>query len=1005
MMKRLWLIFLFCTPAVAQDIPLETFHVPNFDCGVVTRYNPILIADNCLQWSRNVYFDEHGVTRRKGYSQFNSSVFQDEKSVRGLWGFVADDGTRYMLAISSQTIYKAPITGVFSAIPGLSGLSAVSDMDAVPYLGKIWFANGSDSMAWWDGASTKTVTEALLGSMIEGWRNRIVNAGVAGNLSSLYMSEELNGEEWTTGPTTSVAPVVIKLGGENAKPIKCLYGGYRDFLFAATEDEIYGVYGFGRNDFVVRTLSREVGCIEDKSVQEKDGALYWMSRRGIEKMTTQGSTERISDGIKDIFDTLIGNTAVGRNKIYTTQAHWEAGNLQASGPGAKISATISADSLVPSTWTHTDTDSADWNAGQFVYIDSITIPGSIQLSSQIITSPSDFHGYAIIDDFTDGNYTSNPVWTFYGANNNFMAGAPAWGDPPDVTGRLTYSAPNPSSSGNLWCSTIASHLDIMNIYMYVAAQENISTNDSALANFYFLSSTTDTANTSGYALEIINAHTGSSDNAANAYIWRIDSGVGTTIGSDSLTITGSAGGHDIVECEDITITLNSSGVSAVDSTCGLNITTNDTTYRNHKYMILHTEGHSVAATSQYIMFDNISSRSHYHGRPGIFTSKIFDTTFSTPTGGPFLFSDTVPVGSTIAYSVRQSSYNSTSGMGSWILVSTTTSGLYRIPLTQQFWQYKVDMATHTPSAIDQTPSVEYVTLQAATTGEYIHECATIDTISRWGNFQANSVLDKGTISYFVSTGTSCNSVQQATATWNAQNNNAPITISTAPFLGIKERFNIDSATQTALLRDVTVNWLEGNARPPIATAIYLNRYYMAYTTSSASGINDFVFVADKNDAPTFLDHMNCYSLVLFDRRMYCGDANSTGKIFQLEIGEDDNGEAFTSEIRTKAYSMGDSDAEKEFVKMYASFAPESESVLDINITPSYHLDLSTAPIMLSPVNTGEDSTAGMLVAKIPFATSNNITGRFIDIGFTATGTNTPWTLYGLSVYYRKLQVK
>jgi len=56
------------------------------------------------------------------------------------------------------------------------------------------------------------------------------------------------------------------------------------FSIRRNEDEIYGVYGFGRNDFVVRTLSTEVGCIEDKSVQEKDGALYWLSRRGIEKM-------------------------------------------------------------------------------------------------------------------------------------------------------------------------------------------------------------------------------------------------------------------------------------------------------------------------------------------------------------------------------------------------------------------------------------------------------------------------------------------------------------------------------------------------------------------------------------------------------------------------------------------------------------------------------------------------------------------------------------------------
>ncbi len=301
-----------------QDIPIEVFRIPNFNAGVVTRYSPILIPDNAVQWAQNVYFDELGVTRRKGYAQFNSAILPATKSVRGAWPFTADDGSRYILALSSETIYKAGSTGVFEAIDGLSGFSVTSDMDAVDYLGKIWFANGTNSMAYWDGASTATVTEALLGSMIEGWRNRIVTAGAGGSLSYVYMSKELDGTEWTLGPTTSVDPIALAIGGTNAKPVKCLYGGFRDFLFVGNDDEIYGVYGFGRNDFVVRTISREVGCIENKSVQEKDGALYWMSRRGIEKMGSSG-IQRISDGVKDVFDELIGNTAVNRTKIYTSR--------------------------------------------------------------------------------------------------------------------------------------------------------------------------------------------------------------------------------------------------------------------------------------------------------------------------------------------------------------------------------------------------------------------------------------------------------------------------------------------------------------------------------------------------------------------------------------------------------------------------------------------------------------------------------------------------------------
>ncbi|MEA3432561.1 MAG: hypothetical protein U9R01_07840, partial [candidate division WOR-3 bacterium] len=272
-MRIIWILLLATINLGAQNT-LKSFSIPNFNAGVITQYNPVLIPDNSVQWAENVYFDvDGGATRRKGISQFNSSVFPDSQPVRGIWPFTADDGTRYILALSSETIYRATTSGEFEAISGLSGYSAISDMDATTLMGKIWFTNGVDSVAWWNGSSTKTVTEAPIGSLIESYRNRVVIAGKSGELSNVLMSEELDGEEWTLGPTLSGSPVSIKIGGLNGKPIKCMYAGYKDLLWLWTEDETFAVYGFGYNDFAVRQLSTEVGCIEDKSVQEKDGAL------------------------------------------------------------------------------------------------------------------------------------------------------------------------------------------------------------------------------------------------------------------------------------------------------------------------------------------------------------------------------------------------------------------------------------------------------------------------------------------------------------------------------------------------------------------------------------------------------------------------------------------------------------------------------------------------------------------------------------------------------------
>jgi hypothetical protein len=326
----------------------------------------------------------------------------------------------------------------------------------------------------------------------------------------------------------------------------------------------------------------------------------------------------------------------------------------------------------------------------------------------------------------------------------------------------------------------------------------------------------------------------------------------------------------------------------------------------------------------------------------------------------------------------------------------------RAATTKQYWQYKAELETAISTS---TPYVSTATLYAATTGAYIHACIPIGAISSWGNLNSNTITGgAGSVTHYISTGTTCNSVERDTATWTLQPANSPITVGTAAYAGVKDVFSIGSSTDIAILQDVTVNWITGN-RPPSASSVYDSRYYLAYTTNPTASVNDFVLVYDKNDAPTFLDHMNCYSLSLFNRNLYCGSANATGKIFQLESGEDDDGAEFTSTIRTKAYSFGDPDAEKEFLKAYAVFAPESEEVYDINITPKYRLDMSSTAVTLNTINLGEDSTAGILSAKIPFSASNNLTGRFMDFELSNTGKNQPWNLYGLSFYFSRYDVK
>ncbi len=904
MRKTLFFLLFLIGSASAQspDKPLQTFKLPQLNGGVNSRYSSHMIGDNQVQSALNMYWDEDiGVTRRKGFAKYNATAITAGKTVRGLWPFTADDGSRYMVALCSATLYQTSGDGSFTKITGAEGLSETEAMDAVTTLGKIWFANGTDTVFYWDGASTATVSGAPLGDKIEAWRNRVVITGKSGELSYVHMSGELDGTNFTTGPTRSTSPVSIAIGGTNAKPVKCMYGGYRDVFMVWTEEETYGIYGFGLKDFIVRQLSNEVGCIEDESVQEKGNALYWMSKRGIEKMS--GTTvETISRGVNDVYDILIDNIANSRYVLDTTQAHFEAGNLTASGPGAPMSATRSPGNVVATTWTATDTSGADFGAGTSI---NVTTTTSVVLSYA-------FTGYG----FESNDFTN---WTTSGSGWMITSIFPCRG---------SYSAAILFADG--WGSA-GSKVQILD-----------GSDDSVL-----ISNTPDVSSCNDDDIDV------GALTEATLKIRFIDGDSSHSLTSDAF--------HNPKN------TINLSHIS-------------------------HSGVWGTRFSFDMLPLMYLSS--------GTFISQKFDTTVSTPVGGPFNVTDSRPSGTSLFYDVRESAVEG-SGWGSWVATTDT----YRLAMSKRWQQYRARFYTNTQSA---TPQLNDVTLSATTTGYFIHQgFATGADISSWGNFVANYVIaGLATVTFVLSTGTNQHDVTLSTAIWHTQINNSVITLDTATYVGVRTYIGPTSSTDTASLQDISIYWNEGAFRPAVATTIFDDRYYMSYTSSSISGQqNDFIGVFDRNNAPTFLTGMRCFSFGLYERKWFCGSAIDNGYVYQLEVGEDDDGESYASSFRTKSYSFGDWDAEKEFVKMYVSLQPEAEVSLNINITPYYRVDGGTTAYSMGSIDLGEDVSAGILMAKVPFPLANPLSSRFLDIEFRNSGKNQAWTIFGISIFYRVYDVK
>jgi hypothetical protein len=842
--------------------------------------------------------DVSGVAvNRSGYAKYNATALPNAKSVRGLWPFDATDGTKYIIAFSSAAFYKSSGDGTWTAISGLSGFSSSKDFDCTQTIGKFWCANG-DVVFWFDGSSTATVSTAPLGTKIGRFRNRVLMAGISGQAARLRLSGELDGTDWSTGAVLSTSPANIAVGGvDDGQNITCLMGSFQDVYLIGKLDSLWGLYGFSRSDFELREISEEVGCLEPRSVQEKNNCKYWLSKRGLEKFC--GATiERVSDPIRDQIDTIITTAGNTRTALDTTQADFQAGNSAASGPAARMSTTIVPNAVVPSSWSVAGVD-ADYSSGTAVNVDSYTVPGQITLQQAFANA-----------GFQDGTFTN---WNAVG-------------------GGWTVDNAHACTPG-------------------VAPVAFLNTGFTFPGQFQILDGVT------GAVLQSRTMALGSSC---------------STMGMDVSTITLSG----------TTIKMR-----VTDGTNSLT-----TTAFSRPFGKVTMGAAKVGSVG--IMIDNPEP---YYLSSGTWVSRVYDTSFDTPTWGPWTLS--------------VSSNGATTQIDMQVQVAPAVTGPFTSSTNpaigerftgnaQRFARFQ---ATFQTASVAVTPTLSTFGLQSATTGYFIGQCRSPGAnITSWGLFTCNTVANGGSFSFAISTGSSCDSVTRATATWNSQTNATVISVATSSVVAYRALFSIDAGTQTPTLQDCTINWNEGATRPPVASSVYRDRYYLAYTSSTASGAaNDHELVLDRNDKWTLFDDHNCYSLSLYNRKLYCGASTSSGQVWQQDVGTDDDGSAFTSRIRTKAFDLGMPERRKTFSRLYVDLSPAPDLSSVITLTGRYVLDRSTSAFSFGTMNLNEDPGT-IQTAKFPFTLSQKTDGRFIQLELESSGKNQPWRLFGGRLYFTPL---
>lgn len=307
-----------------------------------------------------------------------------------------------------------------------------------------------------------------------------------------------------------------------------------------------------------------------------------------------------------------------------------------------------------SSFSFVDDTDAEFDAGTHSSTDSIS--NVLQLKQDVT-----------LDNFTDGNYTADPVWT---------VGTGSFG----VSGGILKS---PSSGG---VDTNTARITTPSTNAYGTWQADLQMGYSGMggvgiAYWHLMTSSTNPATTSGYAIEY-----NVTESTQNTRLVRFDSGAITGI----LTL----GSWTYNTMDTWKVTRNSSGLWEVFLNGVSQGTVTDTTTTTSTYMMI-----SRNANSQGILFwaDNIKTSAI----SGTFVSQVFDGSMTLGAWGT-LIGDITTNGETVGIAYRAEASNPPSG------AFTTISNGQSIGSTNRYLQYRLTFTSSTKVGV--TPNVSSVTV-------------------------------------------------------------------------------------------------------------------------------------------------------------------------------------------------------------------------------------------------------------------------------------------------------
>gem|GEM_PF-2723372 len=360
------LMVLLSTFCFSENVQVQSFKLIN------NNESSLVIDPNQAQDLLNVDVTPGGksVKKRPGYGLYKALA--TGQSIRGGAHFFDSSGNDVQVWGSSTSLYG--ITADATPVQLVSSATLNTTWDCADTQGNAYCVTSSRNMYLRTDGATRTWYSTPLGTMVEATPERIVVAGVSGTPNTIHFSESGVFTNFVNGiQVTSPFSEVIASQGSKITHIRW---GCGKLLW--WKDQSFG-YLNGSDQFNIENniVSDNVGTFDNTSALDPGGSVWFRGQDGnIWKYDCSALTK---ESIEITPLTQASTKRVSNLWTQTSQSDFAAGAVSSNPPSVSLSTAILSGSIVPSSFSVTETDSSSFNSGTIV---NLTInSSSIQIST------------------------------------------------------------------------------------------------------------------------------------------------------------------------------------------------------------------------------------------------------------------------------------------------------------------------------------------------------------------------------------------------------------------------------------------------------------------------------------------------------------------------------------------------------------------------------------------------------------------------------------------------